>query len=66
MKDLTKIKELCPSAYDFILNKAEGAVVGKYPLEDGAYVSVQEYTTKARRDAKYEAHKKFIDITGNI
>ena len=62
MKDLTKIKELCPSAYDFILNKAEGAVVGKYPLEDGAYVSVQEYTTKARRDAKYEAHKKFIDI----
>ena len=62
MKDLTKIKELCPSAYDFILNKAESAAVGKYELEDGAYVSVQEYTTKARRDAKYEAHKKFIDI----
>ena len=62
MKDLTKIKELCPSAYEFIINKAEGAAVGKYSLEDGAYVSVQEYTTKARCDAKYEAHKKFIDI----
>ena len=62
MKDLTKIKELCPSAYDFILNKAQTANVGKYELEDGAYVSVQEYTTKARKDAKYEAHKKFIDI----
>lgn len=62
MKDLNKIKELCPSAYDFIVNKADGAVVGKYELEGGAYVSVQEYTTKARSEAKYEAHKKFIDI----
>jgi YhcH/YjgK/YiaL family protein len=62
MKDLNKIKELCPSAYDFIVNKAEGVAVGKYDLENGAYVSVQEYTTKARSEAKYEAHKKFIDI----
>ena len=62
MKDLNKIKELCPSAYDFIMNKADGAAVGKYELEGGAYVSVQEYTTKARSEAKYEAHKKFIDI----
>lgn len=62
MKDLNKIKELCPSAYDFIVNKATCAAVGKYDLENGAYVSVQEYTTKARSEAKYEAHKKFIDI----
>ena len=62
MKDLNKIKELCPSAYDFIVNKADGAAEGKYELEGGAYVSVQEYTTKARSEAKYEAHKKFIDI----
>ena len=62
MKDLNKIKELCSSAYDFIVNKAEGAAVGKYDLENGVYVSVQEYTTKARSEAKYEAHKKFIDI----
>lgn len=62
MKDLNKIKELCPSAYDFIVNKAEGAAVGKYDLENGVYVSVQEYTTKARSEAKFEAHKKFIDI----
>ena len=62
MKDLNKIKELCPSAYDFIVNKAKDAAVGKYELENGAYVSVQEYTTKARAEAKYEAHKKFIDI----
>ena len=62
MKDLNKIKELCPSAYDFIVNKADEAAVGKYELEGGAYVSVQEYTTKARNETKYEAHKKFIDI----
>ena len=62
MKDLAKIKELCPSAYDFIVQKAAAAAVGKYELENGAYISVQEYTTKARAEAKYEAHKKFIDI----
>ena len=62
MKDLNKIKELCPSAYDFIVNKADSAAVGKYELENGAYISVQEYTTKARSEAKYEAHKKFIDV----
>ena len=62
MKDLAKIKELCPSAYDFIVQKAGTAAVGKYELENGAYASVQEYTTKVRGEAKYEAHKKFIDI----
>ena len=62
MKDLNKIKELCPYAYDFIVNKADSAAVGKYELENGAYISVQEYTTKARSEAKYEAHKKFIDV----
>ena len=62
MKDLHKIQELCPSAYDFIVNRAAVAAVGKYELEGGAYASVQEYTTKSRSDAKYEAHKKFIDI----
>lgn len=41
MKDLNKIKELCPSVYDFIVNKAKVAEVGKYELEGGAYVSVQ-------------------------
>lgn len=34
MKDLNKIKELCPSAYDFIVNKADGVAVGK----KGCYV----------------------------
>lgn len=62
MKDLNAIKELCLSAYDFLLNQAATAEVGKYDLENGAYVSVQEYETKARADTKYESHKKFIDI----
>ena len=33
MKDLNAIKELCPSAYDFLLNQAATAEVGKYDLE---------------------------------
>lgn len=62
MKDINEIKKLSPSAYEFLINKAEAAEVGKYELEDDAYVSVQEYETKSRIDAKYESHKNFIDI----
>ncbi len=62
MKDLNIIKNLCPAAYDFIINKAKNAATGRHELENGAYVNVQEYTTKARSETKYESHKKFIDI----
>ncbi len=62
MKDLNIIKKLCPSAYDFIINKAKDAAVGTYELENGAYVNVQEYTTITRNETKYESHRKFIDI----
>ena len=48
MKDLNIIKKLCPSAYDFIINKAKDAAIGRHELENGAYISVQEYTTKVK------------------
>ncbi|MCI5524345.1 MAG: YhcH/YjgK/YiaL family protein [Spirochaetia bacterium] len=66
MKDYSKIKELNESAYDFIVNKVLGKEeelsAGKVQLEDGAYVSIQEYETKPRIETKYESHKKFIDV----
>ncbi len=62
MKDLNIIKNLCPAAYEFIINKAKDAKVGRHELENGVYANIQEYTTKARCETKYESHKKFIDI----
>ena len=61
------IKELSPSSYDFLLKLMENLEkgvfeAGKFPLEDGCFVNVQEYTSKLRQNAKYEAHKRFIDI----
>ena len=63
MDKYASIKELTPSGYDFV-NKAlqNGVENGKYPLEDGAYAAVSEYETKSMATAKFEAHRKFIDV----
>ena len=42
---------------------AENAEVGKYEIEGSdVYAMVQEYKTKAPEEAKFEAHRKYIDI----
>lgn len=61
------IKELNASAYDFLLKTIEKLKngefnTGKFELQNGCFVNVQEYTSKKRTDAKFEAHKKYIDI----
>lgn len=57
------IKELSEVAYNFISNcdffRLE---LGKHELGNGVYVNVEEYNTKFRCDAKFEAHKKFVDV----
>ena len=35
---------------------------GKITLDNDIYVNVEKYTTKYLNDAKFEAHKKYIDI----
>ena len=63
MDKYASIKELTPSGYDFVNNALQNGVEnGKYPLEDGAYAAVSEYETKPMATAKFEAHKKFIDV----
>ena len=63
MDKYASIKELSPSGYDFV-NKAlqNGVENGKYPLENGAYAAVSEYESKPFEVAKFESHKKFIDV----
>ena len=37
--------------------------VGRYELDgDNMYVLVQEYNTKLREEAKWEAHRRYIDL----
>ena len=52
------------SAFDFIKKAvAENYAVGKYEIDGRKiHASVQEYTGKAEADAKYEGHRKYIDI----
>lgn len=35
---------------------------GKYVISDSVYANIEEYNTKKFADAKFESHKKYIDI----
>ncbi len=49
-------------AMDFIKSLTPHIQLGKYNLSDGIYVNVETYTPKSVCDARFESHKKFIDI----
>lgn len=51
-------------AFAFIKKAVEeNYAVGKYEIDGRKiHVSVQEYNSKAEADAKYEGHRKYIDI----
>jgi len=59
-----KNKALWDKAFDFLkTNDLEKVAVGKYPLDgDNGWVAVSEYNTREFKDARIEAHKKYIDI----
>ncbi len=63
MRDLEKIKEVSEPCYNFIKNNDLSKLeIGRYELEDGAYVLIQSYTSKLRNVAKYESHDVKCDI----
>lgn len=51
-------------AFDFIKTAvAENKPVGKYEIDgDELYASVQSYDSKLAENAKFEGHKRYIDI----
>lgn len=51
-------------AFDFIKKAtSENLPAGKYEIDgSNIYAMVQEYKTKAPEEAKFEAHRKYIDI----
>jgi YhcH/YjgK/YiaL family protein len=57
-------KERWDSAFDFLKSNDLSALeIKRHDLDgDNLFVNVSEYNTKNEQDAKYEAHKKYIDI----
>lgn len=56
-----KDQELCSAIAQFLGN-ASNLLAGKYPIKDGTFANVLEYTTKTFDNIKMEAHVKFIDL----
>ena len=52
-------KEACEYMKSFDPSKVED---GRYELGNGVYATISTYTTKLRKDATYEAHKKYTDV----
>jgi YhcH/YjgK/YiaL family protein len=52
------------AAFDFLQrNDLNELALGRYELsDDGTYAAISEYQTKDYASAKYEAHRKYIDI----
>ena len=62
-QDYEKLQALSKPAYEFACRaRREELEVGRYDLEDGVYAMVQSYETKSRENAKYEAHRRYIDV----
>lgn len=51
-------------AFEFLKRKdLNSLAIGRYDLsDDGTYATVSEYETKEHETARYEAHRKYIDI----
>lgn len=60
---LDKVKEISVEAYEFLKElTSENFKEGRYDLSDEVYVNMCSYETKQRKDAMFEAHRKYIDI----
>jgi len=62
-KQYHKRPDLWKAAFDYLKNDLITVGAGKYPLKgDGAVAIVSDYQTKRTEDAKWESHRKFIDL----
>jgi YhcH/YjgK/YiaL family protein len=58
-----KRPDLWKAAFEYLKNDLANAHTGKYSLKgDEAVAIVSEYQTKQPEDAKWESHRKFIDL----
>jgi YhcH/YjgK/YiaL family protein len=58
----TTLHPLFAEGFTFIRQRGAEAAPGRYELPGGAYALVQEYDSKPAEGARFEAHRRFIDI----
>ena len=56
------IKKYTPLGYSFLTEIDNSITCGKYELDDGCYINVEEYYTYSRQDRLFENHIKYIDF----
>lgn len=62
IENLSKYVQIPAKIADFLTNLDVDTQVGRYELGNGNYVNVEIYQTKSVNEAKFEAHKDYIDI----
>ncbi len=62
IENLNLYKNIPAEVVGFIQKITNNPVVGKYAIDEKNYANVEEYQTKAVSEAKYEAHRNYIDI----
>ncbi len=61
--DLEKIKELSEEVYRYVKDTDMKSVpLGRHFFHNHIYANVEEYSTKNRSSARFESHRKYIDI----
>lgn len=61
--NIDDLKYVSEAAAQFLASHdMETLPCGSYEIGPDEFVNVMEYDTKARKDACYEAHKKYVDI----
>lgn len=62
LNNMDKYSEIPAYAVEFIKKLTKDIELGKYKLNDKEFVNIEEYQPKSIADAKFESHKKYIDI----
>lgn len=62
IENISRYSEISIEAVDFIKNLKPDIDCGKYIINDNIYANVEIYNTKLAKDAKPEAHEKYVDI----
>ncbi len=62
LENISLYKNIPQQAALFIKNLSNDIAYGRQELTDTDYANIETYTTKSLNNAKFEAHKNYIDI----
>lgn len=62
LENISLYKNIPECVVDFVKSLHKNISTGKHILSETIYANIEEYHTKLLKDAKFEAHNKYIDI----